>query len=123
MLTRYFPKHSGALSTRVQAAFLEKDRKVVAAALRSPKGNLTVVVVNENYHSLDAAIEIEGLAQPVVLQRYSLTQEAEDKVHVELKPERSFQVDKAIQDMIPPMSIVVYSTYTLNNGDPGLITE
>jgi hypothetical protein len=123
MLTRFFPKHSGVLSTSVQAPFLEKDRKVVATALRSPKGNLTVVVVNENYHSIDANIQIEGMAKPVVLQRYSLTKEAEDKVNVDLSPDHTFQVTKTLKDKIPPMSIVVYSTYNLDQHANGIIGE
>jgi hypothetical protein len=123
MLTRYFPKHSGVLATTVDAPFGKKDRKLVATALRTPKGNMTVVVVNESQHSAAVNIEFDGLAKPVRLVRYSLTKEAEDKVNVELKPERSFEVSKTLTDHIAPMSIVVYSTYTLNPGDPGMISE
>ena len=123
MLTRYFPKHSGVLATTVEAPFGQKDRKLVATALRSPKGNLTVVVVNESHRSIAATINLEGLPKAVSLQRYSLTKEAEDKTSVVLNPERSFAVSKTLTDHVPPMSIVVYSTYSLKDADPGLITE
>ena len=123
MLSRYLPKHSGVLATRVEAPFLPEDRKLVATALRTPKGNLTVLVVNESDFAVDVNIELDGLAVPARLQRYALTKEAEDKCTVELRAERSLEVSKALSDGIPPMSIVVYSTYSLNAQDAGLIAE
>ncbi len=88
MLTRYFPKHSGVLATTVETPFLATDRKVVATALRSPKGGTTILVVNESHHAADVSFALEGLAAPLSLQRYSLTKEAQDKSHVNLNPER-----------------------------------
>jgi hypothetical protein len=123
MLTRFLPKHSGVLATRVEAPFTARDRKLVATALRTPKGNLTVVVVNESHRAADASIELEHLPAPVRLVRYSLSKDAEDKADVKLRPERTLEVRKDLSDRIPPMSIVVYSTYRLNPEDPGLITE
>jgi hypothetical protein len=123
MLSRFLPKHAGVLETRVEAPFDEKDRKLVATALRTPKGNLTLLVVNESHRAADAAIKLDGLPAPVRLQRYSLTKDAEDKTNVVLRPDRTLEVSKDLPDRIPPMSIVVYSTYRLNPEDPGLITE
>ena len=123
MLTRFLPKHSSVLATHVEAPFTARDRKLVAAALRTPKGNLTVVVVNESHRAADAVIELEHLPAPVRLVRYSLSRDAEDKAEVKLRPERTLEVRKDLSDRIPPMSIVVYSTYRLNPDDPGVITE
>jgi hypothetical protein len=123
MLSRFLPKHSSVLATRVEAPFTARDRKVVATALRTPKGNLTVVVVNESHRAVDATVEFEHLPRPVRFVRYSLSKDAEDKADVELRPERTLEVRKDLSDRIPPMSIVVYSTYRLNPEDPGLITE
>jgi hypothetical protein len=123
MLSRFLPKYSGVLTTRVEAPFGERERSLVATALRTPKGNLTIIVVNESHRAADAAFAFEGLPAPVRFERYSLTREAEDKTSVELRPERSLEVSTAMSDRIPPMSIVVYSTYCLNPEDPGLIVE
>jgi hypothetical protein len=123
MLSRYLPKHSGVLATRVDTPFLPNERKLVAAALRTPKGNLTMIVVNESHRACDAAIAFDGVAKPVRLERYSLTREAEDRADVQLKPAGTLEVSKTFSDRIPPMSIVVYSTYRLNPEDPGLIAE
>ena len=123
MLSRYLPKDSSVLSTRVESPFLDIDRKLVATALRTPKGNLTLLVVNESHRAADADIELEGLPAPVRLQRYALTKEAEDKASIDLRPERTMEVGKTLSDRIPPMSIVAYSTYSLKATDPGMIAE
>ncbi|MGH9617878.1 MAG: cellulase family glycosylhydrolase, partial [Acidobacteriaceae bacterium] len=123
MLSRFMPKHSGVLATRVSAPFLPEDRKIVATALRTAKGNLTVLVVNESSFAADVNVQMDGLAAPVRLQRYSLTKDAEDKCAVELRPERSIDVSQQLVDRVAPMSIVVYSTYSLNAQDPGMIAE
>jgi len=123
MLTRYFPRHSSVLGTKVETPFGQKDRKLVATALRSPKGQMTVVVVNESHRSAEVNIAFDGLAKPVRLLRYSFTKESEDKVNVHIHPERGFEVSKTLKDQVPPTSIVVYSTYDLKAGDPGMINE
>jgi hypothetical protein len=43
MLSRFLPKHSGVLATQVEASFQMRDRKLVAVALRTPKGNTTII--------------------------------------------------------------------------------
>jgi hypothetical protein len=123
MLSRFLPKYAGVLATRVEAPFAERERRLVATALRTRKGNLTMIVVNESHRAADIAVDWEGLPAPVRLQRYSLTKEAEDKTNVEIRPERELEAGRAMSDRIPPMSIVVYSTYRLNPEDPGLIAE
>ena len=123
MLTRYFPKYSGVLATTVDAPFGPKDRKLVATALRSPKGNVTVLVVNESHHTAAVSIGFDGLGKPVRLQRYALGKEAEDKSSVNLDPQRSFDVSSTLNDLVAPMSIVVYSSYSLSGRDPGLTSE
>lgn len=123
MLSRYLPKRSGVLATRVDARFASNERKLVTAALRTPKGHVTVIVVNESHRACDTEIAFEGLAAPLRLERYSLTREAEDRADVKLKPERTLDVTASFSDRIPPTSIVVYSTYRLNPDAPGLISE
>jgi hypothetical protein len=123
MLARYLPKHSGVLATRVEGPYLGCDRKLVATALRTPKGNLTVLVVNESDLAAEASIDFDGLPAAVRLHRYTLGKETEDRSHVTLEPERAVEVTKTLTDRIPPMSIVVYSTCKLGAEEPGLIAE
>jgi len=123
MMSRFLPKHAGVLATHVEAPFGERDRKLVATAVRTPKGNLTLLVVNESHRAADATIELQDLHAPVRLARYTLTKDAEDKTNVELRPESVHEVSKDLSDRIPPESIVVFSTYQLNPDDPGVISE
>ena len=123
MLSRFLPKYSAVLATRVEAPFLEEDRKLVATALRTPKGNLTVVLVNENQQPVDLTLEFTGLSATVHLHRYAITKEDEDRSEVDLRPQSSVEVSDKLSVRIEPMSIVVYSTYSLNSSDPGLVVE
>jgi hypothetical protein len=123
MLARFLPKHSGVLASRVEAPFLQPDRKLVAAALASRKDDMTILVVNESYRPVDLKMELEGMRAPLRLLRYSLTKEIEDKSQVDLVSDRSFTVSKELSDHIPPTSIVVYSTYSLGRDAPGLIAN
>jgi hypothetical protein len=123
MLSRYLPRHSGVLASRVEAPFLAPDRKLVATALASGNRNITILVVNESYRPVDLKMELEGLHAPLRLLHYSLTKETEDKGQVDLVSDRSFAVSKELSDRISPTSIVVYSTYSLGSDAPGLVTN
>ncbi len=123
MLTRYLPKYSGVLGTQVEGPYLACDRKLVAAALRTPKGNYTLLLVNESHRAADARFEFKDLPAALRLHRYSLTKETEDRSKVELRSDRALDVSGSFTDRVPPMSIVVYSTYGLTADDPGIIAE
>ena len=123
MLSRYLPKYAGVLATRIEAPYLDMDRKFVAAALRTPKGGLSLLLVNENHRAADVSIELHDLPATVRLHRYALTKDDEDKCKVDLRSDRSVDVSSTLIDRIPPMSIVVYSTYSLSADDPGMTIE
>lgn len=123
MLSRYLPKYAEVLASRVDAPYLEEDRKLVAAALRTPKGNLTLILVNENHCAAEVNMELNGLSAIVRLHRYAITKDDEDKCDVALSPQSSIDVSAVLSDRIEPISIVVYSTYSLNSSDSGLIVE
>ena len=123
LLSRFLPKYAAVLATRVDAPYLEEDRKFVAAALRTAKGNLTLLLVNENHRAADVQIELTGLPAPVQLHRYAITRSDEDNCNVDLRPQGSIGTSSVLTDHIEPMSIVVYSTYSLSSSDPGLIVE
>lgn len=123
MLSRFLPKYSSVLATRVDAPYLAEDRKFVAAALRTPGGHLTLLMVNENQQAADLTVELAGTSATIRLYRYAITKENEDKCDVDLHPQGSIDVSNVLSDSIPPMSIVVYSSYSLNPGSPGVIVE
>jgi hypothetical protein len=92
-------------------------------ALRTPKGHLTIMVVNESQRAADCITALHGLTSPVPLHRYSVDRHAEDKTFVQLRPERTLHVSDHLVDRIPPMSIVTYSSYLLDENAPGILAE
>ena len=118
MLSRFTAKNSGVLRTHVDAPFSTGERTLVATALLSPKGNLTLIVVNESGRDASATIEFDGLASPVALYRYAITTAERDRTDVVLDPQ-----PVTAPERIPAMSIVVYSTYRLANSASGVIAE
>ncbi len=123
MLARYLPKYSGVLAAQVEGPYLGCDRKLVAAALRTPKGNFTLLLVNESHRAAEVRFELKDLPAALRLHRYSLTKESEDRSKVELHAERGLDVSGVFTDRIQPMSIVVFSTYRLSADEPGMIVE
>jgi len=123
MFTRYLPKYSDVLATQVEGPYLACDRKLVAAALRTPKGNYTLLLVNESHRAADVRFEFKDLPAALRLHRYSLTKETEDRSKVDLRSDRALDVSESFTDRVPPMSIVVYSTYDLIADEPGIIAE
>ena len=122
MLTRYFPKHSSVLATKVETPFALPDRKLVATALRSPKGNLTVLVVNESHHAAEINVAFEGLPSPCACSATRWAKKLKTR-----PPSTSTRAhDRGEQNAHRPHradDIVVYSTYNLKATDPGLINE
>lgn len=123
MLSRFLPKFSAPLATHVESPFLEEDRKIVATALRTPKGNLTVILVNENQQPIDLTLELTNLSTTTRMYRYSITKEDEDRGDVDLEAQSSVDISDALSARLEPMSIIVYSTYALKAADPGVIAE
>lgn len=123
ILTRFAEKHSGVLATTIEGPWVLGDRRVVATALQSPKGNLTVLVVNESYQATDVTIHLDGWSKPADLYRYAVTQEMENKCNVELAPQSMPQAAGGIQDTIPPLSIVAYSTYRRSAKDLSVMAD
>lgn len=118
MLSRFTAKNSGVLATRVQAPFGPGERKLVATALLSPKGALTLIAVNETWRDADVTIDLAGFQDP--LSRYALTRAERDRADIDLKPDRRISASGTFSDRIPAMSIVVYTSAVLDPAGPGL---
>lgn len=127
LLSRFITKHSGVLETRVDAeALAGEKRSVVAAALRSPKGNLTLCVVNETGRDADATISLDGLAKKTAFYKYAITPAERDRTDVAIRPLGKFTVKPGsaqMVDRIPAKSIAVYSSYRLGAQASGKISE
>ena len=126
LLSRFIASHSAVLDTRVEGSFSERERKLVVAALRSPKGQLTVCLVNESARDARSSIVLQGLTAVTTLYKYAVTRADRDRAGVQIRPQRQFTVrpgSALIHDRVPAQSVTVYSSYRLNPADPGIMSE
>ena len=61
LLSRFTAKHSDVLGCRVEGGQSGTWQRVFAAALRSPKGNLTLAVVNDAKAEDNVSLELRGI--------------------------------------------------------------
>ncbi len=126
LLSRYTALNSQVLALHTEGGQVEGIQRLVAAALRSPKGKVTVLVVNEGTEDMSGTIQFDNLTGSIKLYRYRMTPSMRDRTDIELKPEASFAVrpgHTSFQDNLPAQSITVYSTYKLGAKKKGVQAE
>ncbi len=116
ILTRFLAKHSSVLETTVDSP------GVSCATLRSPKGNLTMMVLNHTGASREASISLAGVDAGRVLYQYRVVESAISRPGYRMESLRSFPAGR-FSDTLPADSITVYSTYRLAGSDPGITGE
>jgi hypothetical protein len=120
ILTRFIAKHS-----RILAIDLGSPR-ILASALLSPAGNMTVIVLNKSAHQEQMTLEVpQNLGKPEFY-KYQVTEASVRDPGYQMSPLQSFQISptqSGIADKLPPESITVYSNYHLSSNDPGTIRE
>jgi len=126
LLSRFTAKHSAVLAAQVSGGKLEKHQRVFAAALRSPKGNLTLAVVNDAPAAWDAAYELRGLPGPITLHRYAVSEADRDRADLKIEPAGEFSLSAGaahFRDRLPASSLTIYSTYRLAHANGGVGVE
>jgi hypothetical protein len=127
MLTRFTAKYSSVLPCTL--GFSEDANttgRIVAAALRSPRGALTAIFINRDKRSCKMSCHWAGIKESTQMQRYQMT---EERI---AEPGFAFAKDGALtltpngaDPMIelPPRSITVLTTYDLAADAPGVTEE
>jgi len=126
LLTRFIAKHSDVLACKVEGGLSGKWQRIFATALRSPKGNFTLAVVNDAPNSCEVAWDVRGAPKDMTLYRYSVGRGEWDRADVKIAPQAEFPLAQAaagFKDSVAPMSVTVYTTYRLAHTDDGVITE
>jgi hypothetical protein len=127
MLTRFSAKHSDVLPCEWQFQTTSSDSpRVFAAALRSPKGHLTLIVANREDTASETRFRWDGLNRKMALHRYELTEDKVKRPGFRLAPEDRLTVSSnqpAFNHTVPPRSLVVFSTYNLAPEAPGVMAE
>jgi hypothetical protein len=125
LLSRFSAKHSDVLSTDVEGGKVDRWQRVFATTLRSPKGNLTMVVVNDAPSALEVELDLRGIQGTTTLYRYGVTEKDRDRTDLKLDPQARFTVSgqSSFSDQIAPTCVTVYSTYKLAHTDSGVTAE
>jgi hypothetical protein len=114
LLSRFTAKGSAVLPVTIAPAYGEKERQLVAAALRSPKGRVSLLVVNERGQDVTVSFTLAGLERGARISRHRVTRAERDQAVV---------AAASFTDTLPGMSVAVYTTYRLKPSAKGVAAE
>jgi hypothetical protein len=126
LLSRFIAKNSAVLATNVNGARLDGWQRVFCAAFRSPKGNITLAVINDAPVEFPLELTWAGTPASGKFYRYRYDQAEYDRADVQVNPQPDFSPPSgsaAWQDKLTPNSLTIYSTYQLKHEDPGIILD
>jgi hypothetical protein len=129
LLSRFTAKRSAVLSCGVQGGRDQDTQHVFAAAMRSPGGQVTLIVVNDAPADWKGAFDIrmgQSAKGPLPLYRYRITPAQRDRADVVVEPSAEFTLvagEAKFEDRIPAESLSVYTTYRRSHGEPGVVAE
>jgi hypothetical protein len=125
LISRLTAKHSAVLAGESAGGQIGQTNRVFNAALVSPKGRLTWIIVNDAPQSWDARLSIKGSFEPTLYQ-YRVTAAQRDLPGLRIEPIRKLsarETKEAFADVLPPMSLTLFSNYRLAHSSPGIIDD
>ncbi len=125
LISRFTAKHSSVVACETRGGRVDGTNRVFATALRSPKGHLTWVIVNDAPQAWPARLEVSG-ALGKVFQKYQVTAEQRDQSSLRIEPLSRVKLAEgttSFSDSLPPMSLTIYSTYDLSHAQRGVVAE
>jgi len=120
ILTRFAAKHSTVLATS------SDDSEIVATALRSPKGQTTIYLLNKSAQERKVTLKLAGVTESLVFRRYQVTEAEVTKSAFTLTPLAMLDMSPAnnrITAILPGKSIVAYTTFQLADDADGITQE
>ena len=125
LISRLTAKHSALVPTQVEGGRIDGASRVFAAALRSPKGGATWMIVNDAPRAWAAGLRV-STGNPLRLYRYQVTPQQKDRPGLKLAPTRNVRLkagEATFDDELPAMSLSIYSSYNLGPTDKGIVVE
>lgn len=125
LLSRFTAVHSAVLSTNVSVVKMKGWQSVFCAAFRSPEGNVSLAIVNDAPVEFDLKLRWVGRPPHGRFFRYSYGKAQYNRVDVRVNPDPKFSPAPGgtWTDHLPPNSLTIYSTYELENDDPGVVVD
>jgi len=99
ILTRFVAKHSSVLQLE------SGSEQVVAAALRSPKGQLTLLILNKSDQPEVVRLSLDHLNDSIKLHTYQVTESALQKVDYRMESQRVWPVVPPNNLNVPPNNL------------------
>ncbi len=125
LICRLAAKHSQVLACETRGGRLDGLPRVFAAALRSPGGNLTWIMVNDAPQPWSAHCELAG-GGPKRLYKYRVSIADRDKPGLRIDPAGPIELpgpQGALDEVLPPLSLTILSSYERRHGDAGVIGD
>lgn len=125
LISRLAAKHSSVVASEPSGGQLDGLNRVFSAALRSPGGNLTWVIVNDAPREWAAEFSLKHCQHPA-LYKYQVTAEQKDRPDLQINPLPAAAIvagNAAFSDRLPPMSLTIYSTWRLKHSAAGIVED
>ena len=125
LISRLTAKHSAILECARAGGQIDGNNRVFSAALRSPQGNLTWIILNDAPRAWSASLSLKGCAGKPLYQ-YRVTAEDRDQVGMKISPIKQMQWNgdqTTLADTVPPVSLTILSTFNLVHSQAGIIAD
>jgi hypothetical protein len=123
LISRLTAKHSSVLTCERSGGQIDGTNRVFAAGLRSPKGALTWIIVNDAPCGWQAHCVLQGAPQRALFE-YRVTGADRDQPSLRIDPVGKVHGKPgAFETALPPMSLTIFSTFNLAHTRPGIIGD
>ena len=120
LISRLTAKHSSVLACELAGGRLDGTNRVFATALRSPKGALTLLMVNDAPCDWRAHLNLRNGREPSLYQ-YRVTSVDRDQPMLRINPVAAISPETGVCTVtLPPMSLVILSSFHLVHTAPGV---
>ena len=116
IISRFLSKYSSSVSCSVN----QPDSVLMAVAMRSPSGQLSIFILNKGEKELKSSLKIQGQA-PEKLTVYKVSKELVNQPGFELNPMATFKSNDRLEVILAPKSITTITSYLLTNNDNGVM--
>lgn len=124
LLSRFTAKNSTIFETSVNGGHDGRYQRLFAAAIKSPKGKITLAVVNDSDTTIDTRFEVSPAASMNSLYRYSVSKSDSGKTDLVINPKQSIKVrHDHFSIRIPGKSLTILTNFHLRHADPGITVE
>lgn len=123
LISRLTAKHSAVLACERTGGQIDGTDRVFATALRSPKGGLTWIIVNDAPRPWRTHCATKS-APAGALYEYQVTAAERDQPGLRIEPVAKVHLNKGEFDTaLPPLSLTIFSTFHLAHRRPGIVTD